>query len=86
MASSSTWTSKENKDFENALAIFDEKTPDRWEKIASAVGGGKTVDEIKIHYEKLVEDLKMIDEGHVPLPNYRNIVRRRNHPRSQSQR
>ncbi|XLR60843.1 hypothetical protein S83_011515, partial [Arachis hypogaea] len=26
-----------------------------------------------MHYEMLVEDLKQIEEGHVPLPNYRNV-------------
>jgi hypothetical protein len=71
MASSSAWTTKQNKRFENALAIYDKDTPDRWQKIARAVGG-KTVEEVKRHYEMLVEDLKQIEEGHVPLPKYRN--------------
>ncbi|XP_054819983.1 protein RADIALIS-like 4 [Prosopis cineraria] len=69
MASSSTWTAKQNKRFENALALYDEETPDRWQKMARAVGG-KTVEEVKRHYEKLVDDVKLIEEGHVPLPNY----------------
>ncbi|KAJ1384949.1 SANT/Myb domain [Sesbania bispinosa] len=73
MASNSVWTAKQNKRFENALAIYDEGTPDRWQKLARAVGG-KTVEEVKRHYEKLVEDVKQIEEGHVPLPNYRNVV------------
>ncbi|CAL5205902.1 unnamed protein product [Lathyrus oleraceus] len=71
MASSSSWTTKQNKKFENALAIYDKDTPDRWQKLAKAVGG-KTVEEVKRHYEMLVEDLKQIEEGHVPLPKYRN--------------
>ncbi|XP_028803062.1 protein RADIALIS-like 4 [Neltuma alba] len=69
MASSSTWTAKQNKRFENALALYPEETPDRWQKLARAVGG-KTVEEVKRHYEKLVEDVKLIEEGHVPLPDY----------------
>ncbi|KAL1353711.1 protein RADIALIS-like 4 [Arachis duranensis] len=73
MASSSAWTSKQNKRFENALAVFDKDTPDRWQKLARAVGGKTTVEEVKMHYEMLVEDLKQIEEGHVPLPNYRNV-------------
>lgn len=73
MASSSTWTTKQNKKFENALAIYDKDTPDRWQNLARAVGG-KTVEEVKRHYEMLVEDLKQIEEGHVPLPNYRNAA------------
>lgn len=36
--------------------------------------GGKTVEEVKRHYEMLVDDLKQIEEGHVPLPNYRNVA------------
>lgn len=71
MASSSSWTKKENKRFENALAMYDKDTPDRWQRLARAVGG-KTVEEVKRHYEILVEDLKLIEDGRVPLPNYRN--------------
>ncbi|XP_058780730.1 protein RADIALIS-like 4 [Vicia villosa] len=71
MASSSNWTAKQNKRFENALAMLEKDTPDRWQKVARAVGG-KTVEEVKRHYEKLVEDVKLIEEGHVPLPKYTN--------------
>ncbi|KAL5185702.1 Protein RADIALIS-like 6 [Glycine soja] len=67
MASSSAWTTKQNKKFENALAIYDRETPD-------LAVGGKTVEEVKRHYEMLVDDLKQIEEGHVPLPNYRNVA------------
>ncbi|RDX89883.1 Protein RADIALIS-like 6, partial [Mucuna pruriens] len=73
MASSSSWTTKQNKKFENALAIYDKDTPDRWHNLARAVGG-KTVEEVKRHYEMLVDDLKQIEEGHVPLPNYRSAA------------
>ncbi|KAI4352692.1 hypothetical protein L6164_006916 [Bauhinia variegata] len=72
MASSSAWTAKQNKMFENALATYDKDSPDRWQKLARAVGG-KTVEEVKRHYDKLVEDVKQIEEGQVPLPNYRKI-------------
>ncbi|GAU14366.1 hypothetical protein TSUD_309260 [Trifolium subterraneum] len=71
MASSTNWTAKQNKRFENALAMLEKDTPDRWQKLARAVGG-KTVEEVKRHYEMLVEDVKQIEEGHVPLPNYTN--------------
>ncbi|XWS14570.1 hypothetical protein CRYUN_Cryun35bG0021400 [Craigia yunnanensis] len=70
MASDSSWTQKQNKLFENALAIYDKDTPDRWHNLARAVGG-KTVEEVKIHYENLVEDIKQIESGHVPLPPYK---------------
>lgn len=70
MSSSGSWTAKQNKAFENALAMYDQDTPDRWQKLAKAVGG-KTVEEVKKHYEKLVEDVNRIESGEVPLPNYR---------------
>ncbi|KAJ4965797.1 hypothetical protein NE237_017646 [Protea cynaroides] len=69
-SSSSTWTSKQNKSFEKALAVYDKDTPDRWHNITRAVGG-KTMEEVKRHYEILVEDLKQIESGQVPFPNYR---------------
>ncbi|XP_042506998.1 protein RADIALIS-like 3 [Macadamia integrifolia] len=69
-SSGSTWTSKQNKLFEKALAVYDKDTPDRWHNIARAVGG-KTVEEVKRHYEILVEDLKHIESGQVPFPNYK---------------
>ncbi|KAK8696208.1 hypothetical protein V6N13_001345 [Hibiscus sabdariffa] len=69
MASSSSWTPKQNKLFENALAIYDKDTPDRWQKLARAVGD-KTVEEVKLHYEILLEDIKQIESGNVPLPPY----------------
>ncbi|KAL3505300.1 hypothetical protein ACH5RR_035141 [Cinchona calisaya] len=69
MASNSTWTAKQNKLFENALAIYDKDTPDRFQKMAKHVGG-KTVEEVKKHYEMLVEDINHIESGKVPLPNY----------------
>ena len=67
---SGTWTAKENKAFEKALAVFDRDTPDRWHNVAKAVGG-KTAEEVKRHYEILVEDVKHIEQGQVPFPNYR---------------
>lgn len=70
-SSSSSWTPKQNKLFERALAIYDKDTPDRWQNIARAVGG-KSAEEVKRHYEILVEDLKHIESGNVPFPNYRS--------------
>ncbi|KAK4401533.1 UNVERIFIED_CONTAM: Transcription factor RADIALIS [Sesamum angustifolium] len=63
----STWTAQENKAFERALAIFDKDTPDRWANVARAVGG-RTPEEVKRHYEILVEDIKYIESGKVPFP------------------
>lgn len=69
--SDSCWTPKQNKLFEKALAKYDKDTPDRWQNVAKAVGG-KSADEVKRHYELLLEDLKHIESGHVPIPNYKS--------------
>ncbi|GAB4837907.1 Protein RADIALIS-like 1 [Ancistrocladus abbreviatus] len=69
---SSSWTAKQNKAFEKALAVYDKDTPDRWHNVAKAVGG-KTAEEVKMRYEILLEDLKHIESGQVPIPNYRNL-------------
>ncbi|KAI3500052.1 hypothetical protein L2E82_18431 [Cichorium intybus] len=68
--SSCSWTAKQNKLFETALAVYDRDTPDRWQNIARAVGG-KSVEEVKRHYEVLLKDLRHIESGYVPSPNYR---------------
>ncbi|XP_068641567.1 protein RADIALIS-like 3 [Aristolochia californica] len=68
-SSASSWTPKQNKLFEKALAIYDRDTPDRWQNVARAVGG-KSAEEVKRHYEILIEDVKYIESGQVPFPNY----------------
>lgn len=70
MSSSGAWTAQENKAFENALAIYDKDTPERWYNIAKVVGG-KTSEEVKRHYELLVEDIKRIESGQMPLYTYK---------------
>ncbi|GMN37368.1 hypothetical protein TIFTF001_006745 [Ficus carica] len=69
--SQSSWTPKQNKLFERALALYDKDTPDRWQNVAKAVGG-KTADEVKRHYELLLEDLRQIESGRIPIPNYKS--------------
>jgi hypothetical protein len=64
------WTTKQNKQFEKALALYDKDTPDRWQNVAKAVGG-KSAEEVRRHYEILVQDLINIESGQVPLPNYK---------------
>jgi len=66
----STWSKKENKLFEEALAHYGEDTPDRWHKVSRAIGGSKTADEVLRHYELLDEDVKLILSGNVPFPKY----------------
>lgn len=67
--SSSLWSREQDKAFENALAIYPEDSLDRWDKIAADVEG-KTLEEIKQHYELLVDDISQIEAGCVPLPCY----------------
>ncbi|XP_073127155.1 protein RADIALIS-like 3 [Henckelia pumila] len=69
--SSTRWTPQENKLFEKALARFDKETPDRWHNIARAMGGGKSAEEVKRHFDILMEDLRRIESGYVPFPTYR---------------
>ncbi|KAI4314839.1 hypothetical protein L6164_027707 [Bauhinia variegata] len=66
----SSWTPKQNKLFEKALALYDKETPDRWQNVAKVVG--KSVEEVKRHYEILKEDVERIEHGQVPFPRYRN--------------
>lgn len=68
----SSWTPKQNKLFERALALYDKDTPERWQNVAKAVGGNKTAEEVKRHYDILLEDLRQIESGHVPIPNYKS--------------
>lgn len=65
----SLWTREQDKDFENALNVVDEETPDRWERIAAMVAG-KDAAEVKRHYDILQEDVLLIDSGRVAVPNY----------------
>lgn len=57
--------------FERALAVFDKDTPDRWQNVARAVEG-KSAEEVKRHYELLIEDLNHIESGQVPFPTYKS--------------
>ncbi|XP_031486167.1 protein RADIALIS-like 4 [Nymphaea colorata] len=68
-SSSSSWNARQNKNFEQALAKYDQDTPDRWKNIATMVGD-KTEEEVKRHYQVLMDDLRSIESGHVPFPNY----------------
>ncbi|XP_021748976.1 transcription factor SRM1-like [Chenopodium quinoa] len=65
-----SWTREEEKAFENAIATHSiDKSNEEWDKVASMVPT-KTIEEIKQHYEFLVEDVGAIEAGKVPLPNY----------------
>lgn len=64
------WTREQEKAFENALATVEEEEGEAmWDQIADAVEG-KTPEEVRRHYELLVEDVDGIEAGRVPLLVY----------------
>ncbi|KAL9270342.1 Transcription factor DIVARICATA-like protein [Drosera capensis] len=64
-----TWTKEENKKFERALAVYGDKTPNRWLHVTAMVPGKSIWDVIR-HYEELEEDVNSIEAGLVPIPSY----------------
>lgn len=75
-SSGTTWSYDEEKAFENAIAMHwiheDEDSKEtQWENIASCVPN-KTMEEVKQHYQVLVDDVSAIEAGHVSFPNYAN--------------
>ncbi|KAL2488638.1 Homeodomain-like transcriptional regulator [Forsythia ovata] len=66
---STKWTPAENKAFENALALYDKDTPDRWHKVAEMVPG-KTVGDVIRQYKVLEDDVSSIEAGLIPIPGY----------------
>nr|VDC67717.1 unnamed protein product [Brassica rapa] len=52
-SSTSSWTAKQDKQFEMALAKFEKDTPDRWQNVARVVGGKSAEEE---RQRKLAED------------------------------
>ncbi|KAJ9544256.1 hypothetical protein OSB04_023963 [Centaurea solstitialis] len=67
------WTPQENKRFEDALALFDQETPDRWHNVAQLVPG-KTVVDVINHYRKLEEDISEIEAGELVVPGYSSTL------------
>lgn len=65
----SIWTKEENKRFESALAVYDDKTPDRWLQVATMIPG-KSVWDVMRHYEELEDDVNSIEAGLVPITGY----------------
>ncbi|KAJ9171666.1 hypothetical protein P3X46_014998 [Hevea brasiliensis] len=57
------WSWEENKQFELALAVVDEENPDRWQVVASILGGKKSAEDVQKHYKILLEDLQCIESG-----------------------
>ncbi|KDP20090.1 hypothetical protein JCGZ_05859 [Jatropha curcas] len=72
MASAISWSKEENKAFENAIATYgveDDDSKEQWEKVALMVPS-KSIEELKQHYQLLVEDVSAIEAGNIPLPTY----------------
>lgn len=63
------WTPEENKRFEDALALFDKETPDRWQNVARLIPG-KSVSDVMDQYRKLEEDISEIEAGVLVVPGY----------------
>lgn len=69
-ASDDRWTREENKAFEVALAAnWNCIEKGEWEKIASSIPG-KSIDQIKAQFWRLLEDVAAIEDDRVPLPSY----------------
>lgn len=61
------WTPEENKKFENALAVYDKETPDRWQRVAAMIPG-KTSGDVMRKYKELEDDVSSIEAGLIPIP------------------
>ncbi|KAK7301800.1 hypothetical protein RJT34_12675 [Clitoria ternatea] len=67
------WTPAENKLFENALAVYDKDTPDRWHKVAEMIPG-KTALDVMMQYKELEADVSNIEAGLIPIPGYNSTT------------
>ncbi|XP_060169162.1 transcription factor SRM1-like [Lycium barbarum] len=64
------WSKEEEIAFENAIALHCiDDSKEQWENIALMVPS-KTTEELKRHYQLLVDDVTAIEYGYVPIPNY----------------
>ena len=64
------WTKREDVVFENALATYDETSADRWTAIATLLPG-KSADDIRTRYQKLLVDIARIESGEQVTLSYR---------------
>lgn len=67
MASNLGWTWEEHKKFQNALAIYGiDETPGMWSYLVRVTG--KTEQEVKAHYKKIMVGVVQIEAGLISLP------------------
>ncbi|KAH0712299.1 hypothetical protein KY285_007863 [Solanum tuberosum] len=64
----SFWTKEEDKIFGNTLATKEDNN-NLLEEMKKALPG-KSADDIKDHYNILIEVINAIESGYIPLPNY----------------
>uniref|UniRef100_N1QTU7 Uncharacterized protein n=1 Tax=Aegilops tauschii TaxID=37682 RepID=N1QTU7_AEGTA len=62
-SATTAWTQRQNKQFECALAVYDRDTPHRWHDVARYMGGAKSADELRRHFERLVHDVAQIESS-----------------------
>ncbi|XP_062212306.1 transcription factor MYBS1-like [Phragmites australis] len=75
VTTTAAWTREEDKAFENAIAAVAPPPangpPDEgWFSALAASVPERTAEEVRRHYEALVEDVGAIEAGRVPLPRY----------------
>ncbi|KAL8532213.1 hypothetical protein ACS0TY_008713 [Phlomoides rotata] len=75
---SKEWTSEENKLLENNLAEIDPNSPAFLENVASRVTWNPR-DDVKNYYQALLDDIKAIRSGKVPLHDYPDLDVEDNH-------
>ncbi|KAL3534770.1 hypothetical protein ACH5RR_003231 [Cinchona calisaya] len=72
-----TWTLTQEKLFESALQLFHEDSPNRWEKVAAVVGGGKSAEDVKNHQKMLVAEYQISKtKQEVLMPRYTSFRHR----------
>ena len=60
---SNQWSMQENRLFEQALCTYGDNVADRWKKICCLLPG-RSPEEVKKHYLKLVYDISAVRNGH----------------------
>ena len=67
------WTFTEDLIFENGLARYDETTSNRWEVISKLIPG-KTGEDVRKRYQKLLYDIARIESGEEVVLHYKSSL------------